>query len=196
MRRRRYPSVEPVEWAQLLGALLLVALLVFAGWLEGVYVEREAEGLSAAPSRAGLAEADGPGSLDTSVGAMSAPVEAARVRTPVSPRQTAPKAVTGDSTASDGWRSARVSVYGEGDGLLGNTTANGERLDATSLTFAHRSLAFGTRVTFRYGGREVTAYCNDRGPFVGGRTFDLAPGTRKALGMGITVATVEWRYAK
>ena len=47
---------------------------------------------------------------------------------------------------------------------------------------ANVSLPFGTKVTFRYGGRTVTATVDDRGPYVGGRTWDLNQNTASALG--------------
>jgi rare lipoprotein A len=47
---------------------------------------------------------------------------------------------------------------------------------------ANRTLPCGTKVTFRNGGREVTATVDDRGPFVSGRTWDLGINTRDALG--------------
>jgi rare lipoprotein A (peptidoglycan hydrolase) len=49
---------------------------------------------------------------------------------------------------------------------------------------ANTSLPCGTKVTFRHGGREVTATVDDRGPFVGGRTWDLNQNTAGALGFG------------
>jgi rare lipoprotein A (peptidoglycan hydrolase) len=60
------------------------------------------------------------------------------------------------------------------------------------MNVAHRSMAFGTRIEFRYGGRTAVAVVNDRGPFIAGMTFDLGPGTAKALGFS-GVQTVEWR---
>lgn len=54
---------------------------------------------------------------------------------------------------------------------------------------ANRTLPCGTRVTFRYGGRTVRAVVDDRGPFVGGREWDLNQNTAGALGFG-GVATV------
>jgi peptidoglycan lytic transglycosylase len=47
---------------------------------------------------------------------------------------------------------------------------------------ANRTLPCGTKVTFYYGGRTVTAVVDDRGPFVGGRDWDLNQGTASALG--------------
>lgn len=49
---------------------------------------------------------------------------------------------------------------------------------------ANTSLPCGTKVTFRHGGREVTATVDDRGPYVGGRTWDLNQNTAGALGFG------------
>jgi hypothetical protein len=49
---------------------------------------------------------------------------------------------------------------------------------------ANRVLPCGTKVTFRYGGRTVTAVVDDRGPFVGGREWDLNQNTAGALGFG------------
>jgi rare lipoprotein A len=47
---------------------------------------------------------------------------------------------------------------------------------------ANRNLPCGTKVTIFYGGRTVTAVVDDRGPFVGGRDWDLNQNTSGALG--------------
>jgi rare lipoprotein A len=52
------------------------------------------------------------------------------------------------------------------------------------LGVANKSLPCGTKVTFRYGGRTVTATVDDRGPYVGGREWDLNQNTAGALGFG------------
>ena len=52
------------------------------------------------------------------------------------------------------------------------------------LGVANQTLPCGTKVTFRYGGRTVTAVVDDRGPFVGGREWDLNQNTAGALGFG------------
>lgn len=52
------------------------------------------------------------------------------------------------------------------------------------LGVANRSLPCGTRVRFHYGGRTVTATVDDRGPYVGGRNWDLNQNTAAALGFG------------
>ena len=50
------------------------------------------------------------------------------------------------------------------------------------LGVANRTLPCGTRVTISYGSRTVTAVVDDRGPFVGGRDWDLNQNTAGALG--------------
>jgi peptidoglycan lytic transglycosylase len=48
---------------------------------------------------------------------------------------------------------------------------------------ANKTLPCGTKVTFSYGGRTITATVDDRGPFVAGRDFDLNQNASAALGM-------------
>jgi rare lipoprotein A len=50
------------------------------------------------------------------------------------------------------------------------------------LGVASKSLSCGTKVRFRHAGRTVTATVDDRGPYVGGRDFDLNQNTAAALG--------------
>ena len=54
-------------------------------------------------------------------------------------------------------------------------TANGERFDNYSMTAAHKSLPFGTKVIVSNinNGKTVMVRINDRGPFVKGRIIDL-----------------------
>jgi hypothetical protein len=49
---------------------------------------------------------------------------------------------------------------------------------------ANKSLPCGTQVSFEVGGRTVTATVDDRGPYVGGREYDLNQNTAAALGFG------------
>jgi hypothetical protein len=49
---------------------------------------------------------------------------------------------------------------------------------------ANKYLPCGTRVSFFNGGRTVTAVVDDRGPYVGGREWDLNQNTAAALGFG------------
>ncbi|MEB3200275.1 MAG: septal ring lytic transglycosylase RlpA family protein, partial [Synechococcaceae cyanobacterium] len=72
-----------------------------------------------------------------------------------------------------------------GPGFYGNRTANGEVFRPGTLTAAHRSLPFGTRVkvTNLNNGRSTVVRINDRGPFHGGRVLDLAHGAASQLGV-------------
>ena len=81
-----------------------------------------------------------------------------------------PKKLTGNS--------GLASVYSHG------RTASGERLIPTTLTGAHRTLPFGTKVqvTNRRNGRSVVVRINDRGPFIRGRLIDVTPAAARALG--------------
>jgi len=87
--------------------------------------------------------------------------------------------------------SALASWYGPG--FYGRTTASGERLQYGHMNVAHRSLPFGTRITFYWRGRSACAVVNDRGPFIHGRVFDLGPGTATALRFG-GVGVVGYRF--
>lgn len=72
-------------------------------------------------------------------------------------------------------------------------TANGERFNPGSLTAAHKTLRFGTRVlvTNKRNGRSVTVRINNRGPFIRGRVIDLTPAGARALGFsGLTSVTL------
>jgi len=92
-----------------------------------------------------------------------------------------------------GWKRSRVSWYGPG--LYGNGMAGGGKLRRNSMVVAHRTMKFGTKIQFRYHGRTVVAVVKDRGPYISGRTFDLGPGTAKALHFD-GVGNVKWRIVK
>jgi rare lipoprotein A (peptidoglycan hydrolase) len=49
---------------------------------------------------------------------------------------------------------------------------------------ANKWLPCGTKVRFAYHGRIVSAEVDDRGPYVGGRVWDLNQATAGALGFG------------
>ena len=94
-------------------------------------------------------------------------------------------APTGDRLARvHAYRSAHASYYGPG--LYGNRLACGGTLTPSTLGVAHKSLPCGTRVTFRHRGRSVTVPVVDRGPYVGGREWDLTSATKHRLGFGST----------
>jgi rare lipoprotein A len=73
-----------------------------------------------------------------------------------------------------------ASTYGGSDGLCGSRTASGERLNCESMTAAHRTLPFGTRVRVCHDGC-IVVRINDRGPWVRGRHIDLSPAAARAI---------------
>jgi rare lipoprotein A len=77
-------------------------------------------------------------------------------------------------------QSGIASVYA----YSGGKTASGERANPRSLTAAHRSLPFGTRVriTNKRNGHTVVVRINDRGPFTRGRLLDVTPAAAQILG--------------
>jgi rare lipoprotein A len=77
----------------------------------------------------------------------------------------------------------KASWYGPG--FYGRRTANGERFTRGTLTAAHRTLPFGTRVrvTNLHNGRTTVVRINDRGPFHGNRVIDLAHGAAAEVGL-------------
>lgn len=75
------------------------------------------------------------------------------------------------------YRLAGASWYGGGGSL-----ACGGRLTGSTMGVANKTLPCGTLVTLRYGGHSVRVPVVDRGPYVGGREFDLTEATKRALG--------------
>lgn len=67
-------------------------------------------------------------------------------------------------------------------GLYGGALACGGTLGYGTLGVANKTLPCGTKVTLRYHGREVTVPVIDRGPYVGGREWDLTGATARRLG--------------
>jgi rare lipoprotein A len=67
----------------------------------------------------------------------------------------------------------------------GRRTASGERLHPDSLTCAHRTYPFGTRLKVYNpaNGRSVVVRVIDRGPFVRDRIIDLSAAAGKKLGL-------------
>ena len=87
-----------------------------------------------------------------------------------------------------------VSWYG--GAFHGRTTASGERFNSRTMTMAHRTLPFGTkvRVTNLRNGRSVVVRVNDRGPFVGKRIADLSQAAAADIGImrrGVARARIE-----
>ena len=77
------------------------------------------------------------------------------------------------------YRVAHASWYGPG--FYGNRTGCGGTLRYGQLGVAHKSLPCGTMVTFRRGKRSVRVPVIDRGPYVGGREYDLTEATAQRL---------------
>ncbi|MBX9711207.1 MAG: septal ring lytic transglycosylase RlpA family protein [Xanthobacteraceae bacterium] len=95
---------------------------------------------------------------------------------------------------SDSWRDAKASAtstrsFSGVASFYGNVdepkreTASGQRFSEDSMTAAHRTLPFGTRLRVTHGGRSVVVTINDRGPFVKGRVLDLTTGAARAIGI-------------
>lgn len=78
----------------------------------------------------------------------------------------------------------------------GARTSSGERLHHDSLTCAHRTYPFGTKlkVTNPQNGKWVIVRVTDRGPFRHNRIIDLSYGAARELGMlaqGVAMVIVE-----
>jgi rare lipoprotein A len=79
----------------------------------------------------------------------------------------------------------------------GSRTANGEFFDGTSMTVAHKTLPFGTKLRVTLGGKSALVRVNDRGPFVRGRSMDLSRAVAKKIGLlPKGVARVCWEKIK
>jgi rare lipoprotein A (peptidoglycan hydrolase) len=77
------------------------------------------------------------------------------------------------------YRSAYASWYGPG--LYGNSLSCGGTLDAGDIGVAHKTLPCGTKLTLRHRGRIARVRVIDRGPYVGGREYDLTEATARRL---------------
>jgi rare lipoprotein A len=76
--------------------------------------------------------------------------------------------------------SGMASYYGNESG---SRTASGQRMNASAMTAAHRSLPFGTKLRVTHGSRSVVVTVNDRGPFIRGRVLDLSTGAARVIGL-------------
>lgn len=82
---------------------------------------------------------------------------------------------------------SKVTVYRQtvaswyGPGFIGGRTACGSTLSAGTMGVANKTLPCGTRVIFHYHGHTVRARVVDRGPYVGGREWDLTPAVKARL---------------
>ncbi len=76
------------------------------------------------------------------------------------------------------YRQALASWYGPG--LFGNKLGCGGTLQTGSIGVANKSLPCGTKVTLRHRGRVLRVRVIDRGPYVGGREYDLTAARAQA----------------
>ena len=90
---------------------------------------------------------------------------------------------TGPDLAAGGKQRGTACWYGRR--WHGRRTASGERFNRHSLTAAHRTLPFGTRVKVRNVANdcEVVVRITDRGPWYRDRIIDLSEAAARALGM-------------
>lgn len=66
----------------------------------------------------------------------------------------------------------------------GNRTADGSFFDGTSLTAAHRTLPFDTKLKVTYQGKSVVVRVNDRGPAQWTkRDLDLSTAAARKIGL-------------
>jgi rare lipoprotein A len=89
-------------------------------------------------------------------------------------------AAIGPSSGSGRSFAGMASFYGNESG---SRTASGQRMNASAMTCAHRSLPFGTKLRVTHGGRSVVVTVNDRGPFIRGRVLDLSTGAARVIGL-------------
>jgi rare lipoprotein A len=82
------------------------------------------------------------------------------------------------------YRQAAASWYGPG--FYGSHLACGGTMSPSRVGVANKTLPCGTKVRIRYRGRTVTAPVIDRGPYVGGRVYDLTAATKSRLRFGST----------
>lgn len=84
-----------------------------------------------------------------------------------------------------------ASFYGKGT----FQTACGKTFNSQKHSVvAHKSLPCGTKILFSRNGSQEIGVVQDRGPYIGGRTFDLSYKLAKRLGfVDQGVATVRYR---
>lgn len=170
-RRRFRRMVAAVGKYKRIAAVSTTLLVVISIALLGFVLADEPETVKLGVGKAGV--------MDTQ--AASDTLDAAAL--PASP-QAAQKSSgsPGEDVASE-LPEGDASYYG--NELAGRPTASGESFNPETLTAAHRTLPFGTRlrVTNTSNGKSVTVRVNDRGPFSGKRVLDLSHSAARQIGM-------------
>ena len=162
LQNQRHPRVPPVmRRPHLLGA---AALLISAAGI-------------AAPAYAGTGSSFAPASVAILEAHPSPSWEEKFIR------QIPPAPLAQGQQIASAVTVGQASWYGPC--FYGNRTANGEVFRPGTLTAAHRTLSFGTRVrvTNLWNGRSTVVRINDRGPFHGSRIIDLAHGAAQEIGV-------------
>jgi rare lipoprotein A len=77
------------------------------------------------------------------------------------------------------YRWAHASWYGPG--LYGNPLGCGGTLTYGTVGVAHKTLPCGSKLMLRHRGRTLRVRVIDRGPYVGGREYDLTEATARKL---------------
>jgi len=108
----------------------------------------------------------------------------------------APKKRVAAAEPDGGVRVQRGKASWYGGSFHNGPTASGERYNKRSMTAAHRTLKFGTRVkvTNLKNGRTAVVRINNRGPYSKGRIIDLSEAAAEQLDMidaGVVPCTVE-----
>jgi rare lipoprotein A len=102
---------------------------------------------------------------------------------PVALRLVGPDGAVKKTTLTS-YRAVGASWYGPG--FYGRPLACGGTLSPGRVGVANKTLPCGTRVRLRYRGRSLTAPVIDRGPYAGGRTYDLTAAAKQRLRFGST----------
>jgi hypothetical protein len=106
-------------------------------------------------------------------------------------------ATDGEIETASYYQTGIASYYGKG--FQNKKTASGERFDLHSMTAAHKTLPFGTKVIVKnlLNGKTVAVRINDRGPFVKWRIIDLSTAAFSQISsLDDGLAKVELRIVK
>jgi rare lipoprotein A len=126
---------------------------------------------------------------------IAAPTETTAQPTPSQPLPAQPMAKKSSPLEATLPQTGQASWYGAQH--QGKQTASGSIYDQASLTAAHATLPFGSKikVTNLANGKSVEVEITDRGPFAENRIIDLSQAAAKALDIiesGTATVRLEW----
>ena len=101
----------------------------------------------------------------------------------------------GSSSGQEAVGSFTALAGAAGEGEIGRRTACGGVLTPDTEGNAHPTLPCGARIFITFDGKTVLAQVVDRGPYRGGRQFDVTPALARRLGLH-GVQLVHWSYAR